>query len=45
MILNNDGKTKIFNDSCFENIEEIKKLNPNAGIVNPPYGAEERKKQ
>ena len=41
MILNNDGKTKIFNDSCFENIEEIKKLNPNAGILNPPYGAEE----
>jgi type I restriction-modification system DNA methylase subunit len=39
MFIHQDGKTNIFNGSCFDSniIEQIKKFNPTVGLLNPPY--------
>lgn len=37
MILRGDGKTNIFNNSCFEVAQDIKSRKPNISLINPPY--------
>lgn len=39
MLLRNDGKSNIFNGSCFDKniIEKVKKLKPTTILMNPPY--------
>lgn len=43
MILRNDGKSNMFNSSCFDSElhEQIKKLKPNVCLINPPYSQKE----
>ena len=42
MFIHQDGKTSIFNGSCFDEkiIDDVKKRNPNIGFLNPPYKAD-----
>lgn len=39
MILRGDGKTNLFQGSCFDSsiIRNVKALNPTVGMINPPY--------
>ena len=37
MVLHDDGVTKIFKNNCFKNVDDIKKLKPTAGFLNPPF--------
>jgi type I restriction-modification system DNA methylase subunit len=39
MILRHDGKSNMFNGSCFDNsiIEKVKELKPTVCFINPPY--------
>ncbi|MCL2087302.1 MAG: SAM-dependent methyltransferase [Oscillospiraceae bacterium] len=39
MIIRQDGKSNIIKGDCFDTkvIEELKKINPNIGLINPPY--------
>jgi len=39
MFIHQDGKSGILNGSCFDEeiLEEVKKYNPNIGLLNPPY--------
>ena len=39
MYIHGDGRSNLFHGSCFEqkNIENVKKLKPNVGFLNPPY--------
>ncbi|MDR2168929.1 MAG: N-6 DNA methylase [Planctomycetaceae bacterium] len=39
MFIHQDGKTNIFNGSCFDQkiIEQIKAIHPTVGLLNPPY--------
>ena len=41
MIIHGDGKTRIFNEDCFKITDQIKKLRPNVGLLNPPYKSDE----
>jgi type I restriction-modification system DNA methylase subunit len=42
MFIHQDGKTNIFNGSCFDEkmMNEMKKKNPTVGLLNPPYKAD-----
>lgn len=39
MFIHQDGKSNILNGSCFDEkiIEEVKKIKPTVGLLNPPY--------
>lgn len=37
MIFRGDGKSNIFNGSCFDFKDNIKKLKPTHAVINPPY--------
>ena len=39
MILHGDGKSRMYNENCFDEnlINKVKKLKPNVGFLNPPY--------
>ncbi len=41
MIIHGDGKTRIINEDCFDITEQIKKLKPNVGLLNPPYKSDD----
>lgn len=45
MYIHQDGKTNIFNGSCFEEkiIETIKKIKPTVGLLNPPYKSDKKR--
>lgn len=47
MILHGDGKSKIFNEDCFDPniLNKIKKLKPNTGFLNPPYKTDKDDKE
>jgi len=44
MYIHQDGKTNIFNGSCFEEdiIEKIKEIKPTVGLLNPPYKSDKK---
>jgi len=44
MFIHQDGKSNILKGSCFDkNItEEVKKIKPNAGLLNPPYKSDKK---
>ncbi len=44
MFLHGDGKSNIFNGSCFDKeiIKEIKKKQPNIAFLNPPYKSDKK---
>ena len=37
MILHDDGKANIYRGDCFDYAKDIAGLNPNVGLLNPPY--------
>jgi type I restriction enzyme M protein len=46
MMLRGDGKSNIYQQDCFQaNEEDIKKLKPNIGFLNPPYSKENGHKE
>jgi type I restriction-modification system DNA methylase subunit len=44
MFIHQDGKTNIYHGSCFDEtiIKEVKKKNPNVGLLNPPYKSDKK---
>ena len=45
MFIHQDGKTNIFNGSCFdkETIDQARKFRPTVGLLNPPYKGDKKK--
>ena len=45
MFIHQDGKTNIFNGSCFDKdiINQVKKFHPTIGLLNPPYKGDKKK--
>ena len=43
MMIRGDGKSNILYGDCFEKTEEIKKLKPTIGFLNPPYSKDKKK--
>jgi type I restriction enzyme M protein len=45
MFIHQDGKSNILKGSCFDEdiINEVKKVKPNVGLLNPPYKADKKK--
>lgn len=43
MMIRGDGKSNILYGDCFEKTEEVKKLKPTIGFLNPPYSKDKKK--
>lgn len=47
MFIHGDGRSNLFKGSCFDEaiIEEVKKIKPNVGFLNPPYKNDKNDKE
>lgn len=41
MIIRGDGQSHIYHDSCFNELEPLKNVNFNIGLINPPYSQDD----